>query len=310
MIAARDRLVSAILEFLSTEDLLTLDDVRAALEAEIDHAGDDALASLRTRLVAGNEGVYEPRDVLAQRIHHLLADKLLLPESSLTGLEHVRAVEGRRVVIFANHLSYSDVNLFEILLHRAGADTLADRLTAIAGPKVFTSRARRFSSLCFGTIKTAQSADVASDEAVMSAREIARASRLAIDTSLERLRAGDAVVLFGEGSRSRTGGMQPLLPAVTRYLDDDEAWVLPVGLTGTEALFPVGATGLQRVRVTAHAGRPFRARDLQERSGNERRLIVDTIGCAIAAHLPQAYRGVYGDAAADLQEARRLAGAL
>jgi len=105
---------------------------------------------------------------------------------------------------------------FPTLLHRAGIDDLADRLTAIAGPKVFTSRARLFSSFCFGTIKTAQSADVASEEAVMSPREIARAARRAIETSLERLGRGEAIVLFGEGSRSRTAAMQRLLPAVTR----------------------------------------------------------------------------------------------
>jgi len=310
VIAARDRLVSAILEFLSSDDLLAEDDVREALEREIDAAGDAALTSLRARLASADDAIFTPRDPLAQRIHHLLADKLLLPESTLTGFGHVSAVEGRRVVVLANHLSYSDVNLFEMLLHRAGADHLADRLTAIAGPKVFTSRARHFSSLCFGTIKTAQSADVASDEAVMSAREIARASRLAIDTSLERLRAGDAIVLFGEGSRSRSGRMQRLLPAVSRYLDDDDAWVLPVGLTGTEALFPVGATGIQRVCVTAHAGRPFRARDLATRAGNDRRLIVDTIGCRIASLLPHAYRGVYDGAAPDVDDARRLSAAL
>jgi len=310
MIAERDRLVGAILSFLSSEDLLTLDDIRAALEAQVTRAGEIALAALRARLVSSDEGVYAPRDVLAQQIHHLLADKLMLPESGLTGRDHIRAVAGQRVIICANHLSYSDVNLLEILIHRAGEDDLADRLTAIAGPKVFTSRARRFSSLCFGTIKTAQSAEVASDDAVMNPRAIARASRLAIETALDRLRLGDAIVLFGEGSRSRTGQMQRILPAVARYFDDDDAWVMPVGLTGTEALFPVDATGIRRVRVTVHVGRPVRARDLRERALNDRRLMVDAIGCAIADLLPEHYRGVYATGIPEVETARRLLAAL
>ena len=47
----------------------------------------------------------------------------------------------------------------------SGDAALANRLTAVAGPKVFTSRERRFSSLCFGTIKVPQSSEVASGEA-------------------------------------------------------------------------------------------------------------------------------------------------
>jgi 1-acyl-sn-glycerol-3-phosphate acyltransferase len=164
--------------------------------------------------------------------------------------------------------------------------------------------------LCFATIKTAQSADVASEDAVVNSREIARLSRLAITTSLERLRRGDAILLFGEGSRSRTGAMQPLLPAVTRYIEDEEAWILPVGLTGTDALFPIGASGLQRVCVTARVGRPFRAVDLRARAGSDRRLMADTIGHTIATLLPERYRGVYGAAEPDADGARALAQSL
>jgi 1-acyl-sn-glycerol-3-phosphate acyltransferase len=304
---ARDSLVRAILDFLSGEDLLALRDVRRALEQEIDAAGSGALLALRARLTAGDTATYEPRDPLAQRIHHLLADRLLLPDSTLIDGHHLAGIAGRSVIVFANHLSYSDANLLEILLHRAGEDRLADRLTAIAGPKVFTSRTRRFSSLCFGTIKTAQSADVASEEAVVSAREIARAAKQAIETARERLRAGDAILLFGEGSRSRTGSMQRMLPAVSRYVDAD-AWVLPVGLTGTETFFPVADSRLHRVRVTARVGRPFAARALIDATRGDRALMVDAIGVAVAALLPPASRGVYGGD--DLGAARAVAGAL
>jgi 1-acyl-sn-glycerol-3-phosphate acyltransferase len=303
----RDSLVDAIIDFLSSDDLLTLDDIRRALEHEIDAAGADALVALRARFADDDRATYVPRDPLAQRIHHVLADRILLPESALLDGHHLAAVAGRPLIIFANHLSYSDANLLEILLHRAGHDALADRLVAIAGPKVFTSRVRRFSSLCFGTIKTAQSAGVASEEAVAGPREIARAARLAIETAHARLGAGDAVLLFGDGSRCRTGAMQRLLPAVARYLHDD-GWVLPVGLTGTENLFPVADPRLHRVRVTARVGRPFSATALVRAAGGDRGAIVDAIGLAVAALLPDAYRGRYAEAGLD--EARRVLDAL
>src|SRR5207247_7290828 len=123
----------------------------------------------------------------------------------------------------------------DVLLERAGAGALAARLTAIAGPKVFTSRERRFSSLCFGTIKVAQSAGVSSGEALLNAREVARAARQAIDAASARLAAGDALLLFGEGTRSRTAAMQPMLAGVARYLSRPGTWVLPAALTGPES---------------------------------------------------------------------------
>src|SRR5687768_8149851 len=149
---AREALIAAIMTFLGGQDLLTLDEIRGALAREIDEAGPDALVCLRKRLADADAGWdYYPRDALARRIHHVLADRLLQRDSMLLGIDHVAAVAGKPVVIFANHLSYADANLLEILLQRSGGAALADRLTAMAGPKVFASRQRRFSSLCFGT---------------------------------------------------------------------------------------------------------------------------------------------------------------
>ena len=123
------------------------------------------------------------------------------------------SIPGAPLVIVTNHLSYADANVIEVLLERGGGADLANRLTALAGPKIFTSRERRFSSLCFGTIKVPQSTDVASEEAVLNGREVVRAARHSIDVAHRRLQAGDALLLFGEGTRTRTGGMQQMLSA-------------------------------------------------------------------------------------------------
>ena len=292
----REALIDAITAFLADEDLLTRHDIRGALEREIDRAGPDALVALRTRLVADTGWDYYPRDPLAQRIHHVLAARFLRNGSEVLGAHHLATVANAPVVIIANHLSYADANVIEVLLQRAGGAALANRLTALAGPKIFTSRQRRFSSLCFGTVKVPQSTDVASEEAVLNAREVARAARQAIDVARQRLRDGDALLLFGEGTRSRTGAMQPMLPAVARYLDVPGTWVLPAGLTGPEALFPLEGSGLRPARLVLHLGHPFRASALLEKAADDRRLIMDTIGLAVAALLPNEYRGVYRNA--------------
>ena len=289
----RARLVEAILAFLPRQDLLSSADIRTALEDEIDRAGPDAVLALKTRLSADHGWDYYPPDPLARAIHHRLADRFLTADSEVVGVERLNALGGVPVVIVANHLSYADANVIEVLLQRSGGTALADRLTALAGPKVFTSRERRFSSLCFGTIKVPQSSDVSSEEAVLNPREVARAARRAIEVARARLAAGDALLLFGEGTRSRTAAMQPMLPAVARYLDVPGTWVVPVGLAGPETLFSVEDSTLRPARVVMRIGHPIRAADLHARAGGHRRAIMDALGHAIAELVPPPYQGVY-----------------
>ncbi len=303
----RDALISAITTFLANQDAHVLNGIRDSLERAVDEAGPDALTHLAERLAtAGNDWAYYPRDPLARRIHQLLAERILKRDSALLGVEHLAAVADKPVVIIANHLSYSDANLLEVLLHRAGGASLADRLTVIAGPKVYSSLKRRFSSLCFGTIKVPQSRALSTEDAVMNSRDVARAARRSIDIAYERLRLGEALLVFAEGTRSRTSGMQEILAGVTRYLESPGTWVLPVGIVGSEALFPIGDEKIHPVAIVTRIGRPIEARVLRERAGGDRRIMMDAVGLAIAQLLPPEYQGAYADDVPDLGAARRV----
>ncbi|MFN7982772.1 MAG: lysophospholipid acyltransferase family protein [Vicinamibacterales bacterium] len=300
----RDALIGAVLEFLSSEDLPTREDIRHALEHELSAAGDTALAGLQQRLTTDLGWDYYPSDPLARRIHHLLADRFLEADSTVVGTAHLDAVRDKRVAIFSNHLSYADANVIELLLHRCGASDMARRFTAVAGPKIFSSRQRRFSSLCFGTIKVPQSAEVSTGEAVLNQREVARAARRAIEVAHARLAAGDVLLVFGEGTRSRSGELQPMLPGVARYLGAADIVVLPVGLTGSEQLYPVNDTSLRPARVVMTVGAPLSVERLMAAADGERRVAMDAIGLSIANLLPARYRGVYA-VADDFPDARR-----
>ena len=290
----RETLLREIASFFADRDGETRNEIVRRVEQEVDKAGVAALARLGRRLsTSGEHWDYYPPDLLARHIHLSLADILLDPLSGLAGVEHVLGLGSAPTVILANHLSYADANIVEVLLRWAGADAIADRLTVLAGPKVYSSLRRRFSSLCFGTIKTPQSSGVSSEDAVMNPREVARAARRCIDIAHERLRGGDVLLVFIEGTRSRTLGMQPALPGASRYLEVPGTQVIPAAITGSEAMFPIDDPRLHTVRVGVRLGAPMDADDLLARAAGDRRVVVDTIASAIAELLPPQYRGVY-----------------
>ena len=116
----------------------------------------------------------------------------------------------------------------------------------------------------------------------MNPREVARAARQSIEIAHERLQAGDALLVFAEGTRSRTraaadarGGV-----ALSRL---PTALVLPVGITGTEATVPDRRRRAARGAGDVEDRPPIDARVLRANAGGDRRLMMDAVGLAIAA---------------------------
>ena len=303
----REPLIETITRFLEHEHASRLGEIRATLEREIDDAGPGAVEGLSRRLMdAGADWTYYPMDPLARRIHRALADPILQQAPVVSGVERLSMAAGHPVVLIANHLSYSDANAIEVLLQKAGCTEICDRLTVVAGPKVYANVRRRFSSLCFGTIRVPQSSTVSSEDAVMNARDVARGARRSIQIAHERLRLGEVLLLFAEGSRSRTARMQPLLPAAARYLEVPGTVAVPAGLTGTERLFPIAEDGVRPVRLNLRIGRPIAVSALEARAAGDRRLMMDCLGLAIAGLLPREYRGVYDEGTFSDDTARRI----
>lgn len=300
-------ILAGIMSFLADQDARTLDEIRQSLSTELDRAGRPGVDGLCDRLErTGRDWQFYEGDPLARRIHEILADRLLAPDLVRVDVRSLAALADRPVVLMANHLSYADANVIDVLLRRAGGQRLCDRLTVIAGPKVYSTLRRRFSSLCFGTIKVPQSSGRASEEAVMPRREVARAARQAINAALDRLRLGEALLVFPEGTRSRSGAMQRLLPGAARYLDAPGTLVVPIALTGTEHLFPIGERAFKPGPITLRIGPPIPADTLRGRCNGDRRQTIDCIGLAIAAQLPARYRGAYGSRGAAVAEARAV----
>ena len=84
----------------------------------------------------------------------------------------------------------------------------------------------------------------------MNAREVAMAARHFIRAAEERLRQGDALLVFPEGTRSRSGAMQRFLPGVSRYFESPDLWYCRLGISGTEHMFGIGEQKLGSAKIT------------------------------------------------------------
>lgn len=202
-------------------------------------------------------------------------------EPALEGVEHLRAAaDAGPVALLGNHLSYVDTTAFDYVLAAAGHDDLADRVITVAGPKVYTDVFRRVAAAGLSTLPAPQSTSF-EHTAHLSPRELARralASQRAGRTAMEQ---GRFLQIYPEGSRSRSGRLQPFLRGVHRYLHVDDLCLVPVAIEGTDDVFPVEATRLSPAPVRLTFGAPLALAD-----HDDARDALGAAHAAVAALLP------------------------
>jgi 1-acyl-sn-glycerol-3-phosphate acyltransferase len=230
--------------------------LRAELRAVVAGFADDQLEDLRAAFaVAGDEYRFYAAHPVARAITRLFMPAVL-PGASAGGLDRLDAfwaLPGRRLIV-CNHLSYADTQVTDALLHVFGRSAIADRLVAIAGPKVYTEPWRRMATVALNTRKTAQSIQVATEQDSVGARQLALIALETIADCTRRMDEGWIPLLYPEGTRSRTGALQPFLRAAGRYLAIPELSVLPMAQVGTENVFPIDATTMAPAPVTMRFG--------------------------------------------------------
>ena len=275
---------------------------RAALEPRVAQriagAHDAELEAFPLRLATtGQTWGYHPPDAISRQISRLAHGLVLRPGSELVASEALSFARKQPVFFVSNHLSFIDANVIDALLVETGFAAVADGLTVLAGPKVFALPIRRLASLCFGTIKMPQSQSMASGEAVMPRREVARLAMETLVTVEERRQKGDHLLVFIEGTRSRSATMQRVLPAAARYFEAAGTQIVPLGLWGTENLMRLGTENVTPSEVHARVGSVVDASELFARAGGKRPVVADALGYLIADLLPPGYRGEYASEA-------------
>lgn len=119
--------------------------------------------------------------------------------------------------------------------------------------------------------------------------------RRALRRAMEVLRGGQALIVYPEGRRVESPGLEAAEPGAGYLAQRLRVPVQPVALVGTRECFPKGARWPRRTPVAVRFGRPFHL--LAERDGERvsAQEASDAIMLSIAELLPEADRGAYSD---------------
>jgi 1-acyl-sn-glycerol-3-phosphate acyltransferase len=271
--------------------------VRDFVDSQPDSAVSEFLGKYE---VAGADWGYSEGSEFVRNIMKLVLSIML--KFDIHGSENLDAAlkllaEGKadRLVFVANHVSYSDANIFAAAFDdnfsKAG---LAGKLAVIAGPKVFSHPVRKFASMHFDSLLIAQSQTVATVPVAYPIRVIARAAAKVAEDIRERVKM---FLVFPEGKRSRDGSMDHFLSGVYRMIDTDEnVLVQPVSIRGGEKLLPVSQGVLHPADIKICVGKADYVSDIIDEIGETQGLkqaFMDNLGKKVAALLPENQRGVY-----------------
>lgn len=120
--------------------------------------------------------------------------------------------------------------------------------------------------------------------------------RQALDQMMAVLQSGYPLLLAPEGGRTHEIGMRRALPGVAYIVDKTSVPVLPVGIVGTTEDFLDRALHFKRPRLEMRIGQLLYLPRVEGKGAERREALqanADQIMQAIAALIPEEYRGVY-----------------
>ncbi|NRX18209.1 1-acyl-sn-glycerol-3-phosphate acyltransferase [Clostridium beijerinckii] len=127
------------------------------------------------------------------------------------------------------------------------------------------------------------------------------ADKEAITRVVKALKEGNDILIFPEGTRSRTGAMIEGKKGILLFARMAKAEIIPIGMSGTDKLLPIsksgdmGAEKWQHADVTINIGEKivFPAKEKDEDKHEYDNKCMDILMRSIASLLPESYRGIY-----------------
>jgi 1-acyl-sn-glycerol-3-phosphate acyltransferase len=201
---------------------------------------------------------------------------------TVEGLDKVPATGP--VIVASNHLSFADSLVIPIVAPR--------KVVFLAKQDYFTGTG----------LKGALSRGWFSGMGMIPVdRDDSRAALASLDIALEVLGRGEAFGIYPEGTRSRDGRLYRGRTGVAHLALTSGAPVVPVGLSGTQDLQPVGSRLPRLAQVTVRFGDPltFQQRYDGVPTGRARREVTDLVMNAIQRLSGQQFAGVYNERATE-----------
>ena len=197
---------------------------------------------------------------------------------TVRGLQHVPATGP--VILASNHLSFADSMVIPIVVPRKVVFLAKSDYFTGSGVKGALSRAW-FEGMGMLPVD----------------RDDTAAAIGSLQTALDVLGRGEAFGIYPEGTRSRDGRLYRGRTGVAHLALTSGAPVVPVGLTDTDKLQPIGSKLPRLARVTVAFGMPITVAGEYDgvAPGRARRDLTDRIMRAISAITGQVEAGVYND---------------
>jgi 1-acyl-sn-glycerol-3-phosphate acyltransferase len=202
---------------------------------------------------------------------YLIARLVLRPLFLVVFRPHVRGRENVPAsgpfIIASNHLSFIDSMAIPLMSPR--------RVGYLAKAEYFTTPGLRgwFTRTLFTALG-----------ALPVERQTHRAAQAALDTAMTVLKAGGGFGVYPEGTRSRDGRLARGKTGVAWLALTADCPVVPVGITGTDRIQPIGARYWRPHRFSVTFGEPLTFPEHAGKAGNgrARREVTDRIMEAIA----------------------------
>jgi 1-acyl-sn-glycerol-3-phosphate acyltransferase len=220
---------------------------------------------------------YLPKPVI-KTITSKIIDKYLKKYANVTieNQEELDKIKGP-VIFVGNHLSNSDALVLNLVTKKI--DTYF-----VAGVKLTNNSLSRIGYVAFKTIQIQPNTpDIE-----------------AMKTCIDKLKGGESILIFPEGTRSRDGSLMKARKGVILIAKKSGVPIIPIGLAGTEKLMPInhdnmGKETFYNADVKVNIGKAFYLPEKEKDDDKEgyNNKCMDTIMGNIAALLPEKYRGVY-----------------
>lgn len=220
---------------------------------------------------------YLPKE-LVQYLSKKIVDRYLnkYADIKVVGMENLKNVN-EPILFICNHLSNSD----GLVLNKVFKE---QDLTFVAGAKLSDNALTHIGINVTKTITIKPNT----------------ADKEAISKVVRTLKDGKNILIFPEGTRSRTGSLIKAKKGVVLIQKLSKATVIPLGIYGSEKLLPInkkdmGLEKFQYAKVTINIGKQIELpeKDEEEDKREYEDRATDFFMKKIAERLPEEYRGVY-----------------